>query len=845
MATADEVLNAMNAIDEQQEEDNIIIIDAESRTISVPSNESLFGVTGDKDVERKYFQCPKIVGDNIDLSQHQIYISYVFTTSENNTIFSTIGNGRYHCEDVEVSGDNITFSWLLSGNVLSNPGFIAFKVMAMKNEGDELKTKWNTAPAFGTVLITVPDGEEIAEEYPDIINQLFEEMEKVQEIATPEAMKGYVEAYMQEHPVTGGMTEEQEQQLNQNTTDVADLKSSLSGLSLGVFEDKIYIIMSGVPVGEGLDVNEFVNQYDIVVFLADFTGDCPKNEQFYTWEGRIYDGAIYDSIQNIQCLDNTAKLKSVYDNENSRWIKQMICTAGLFESDDFVCEFSARFCGLAGSWNNVITYGTGTYWTDGMYSDGVKWPAGGEIDAFEQAGGYSDNPDKFTLTAHWGSGTTSGYPDTHSIERAEKTGTLSLDGWADYKFKLKNGIVTCYMNDNLISSLDLSKKIVNNNYFYNYKPYLKPQAFYIDGSCASSGNSHTDFEYVFEIKGFKILQNENVECNSLEIYPQMWPKGTDLTFPIGAEIFLDKTFSPNNVSNKACVWESSSPLVATVTQGFVKTLTTGSAEITAKCGTATAKYALNVSDSPSVPCAGLEASSYNISGTEGSRIPLTLYKYPSFTTDSLEIHSDDSKIADFDSSQNEIVLKSKGNTNIKISCGGKSVIVSCKVVSSFITGYDFTKTKGEDAPETYDISDFVPGQTYTISYKIGKLSTSNYYSRTILQPETGSVHVPPLIGYKTDGTVEINAGAGRGASITAEVGDWISIVFDVPISGNTHATVYVNGIRKEDTNPIVYKDYLVTNSSRRPYQNLRENAQGYSSRVEVYYGDTHHLYVRE
>lgn len=226
MATAEELLqNAAETLSESTAE--VCVIDEETRTINVPPGESLFGVTGDKDVERKYFQCPKIVGDNIDLSQHQIYIVYVFTSTQNSTVFPSVGIDKYHCEDVKVSGDNITFSWKLSGNVLATPGFIAFKVMAAKNEGSNLKTKWNTAPAFGTVLITVPDGEEIAEEYPDIINQLFEEMEKVQKIATPEAMKGYVEAYMQEHPVTGGMTEEQEQQLNQNTQDVADLKSAL------------------------------------------------------------------------------------------------------------------------------------------------------------------------------------------------------------------------------------------------------------------------------------------------------------------------------------------------------------------------------------------------------------------------------------------------------------------------------------------------------------------------------------------------------------------------------------------------------------------------------------------
>ena len=226
MATAEELLqNAAETLSESPAE--VCVIDEETRTINVPPGESLFGVTGDKDVERKYFQCPKIVGDNIDLSQHQIYIAYVFTSTQNSTVFPSVGIAKYHCEDVKVSGDNITFSWKLSGNVLATPGFIAIKVMAAKNEGSNLKTKWNTAPAFGTVLITVPDGEEIAEEYPDIINQLFEEMEKVQEIATPEAMKGYVEAYMQEHPVTGGMTEEQEKQLDQNTQDVADLKSTM------------------------------------------------------------------------------------------------------------------------------------------------------------------------------------------------------------------------------------------------------------------------------------------------------------------------------------------------------------------------------------------------------------------------------------------------------------------------------------------------------------------------------------------------------------------------------------------------------------------------------------------
>ena len=279
MATAEELLNTIsqNQVSVLSEDDGIFAIDSESRTITVPDSERLFGVKGDKDVERKYFQCPKIVGDNIDLSQHQIYVSYVFTTTENNTSFPDESTGLYHCDDVETSGDNITFSWLLSGNVFANPGFIAFKVMAKKSEGGELKTKWNTAPAIGTVLLTVPDGEEIAEEYPDIINQLLTKMESVEQIATPEAMQGYVNAYLEENPVTGGMTEEQEQQLNQNTTDVADLKSALeqieddgwSSTQIDLFEAFTNVIAYTSP-----DANSIVSS--LISSLRSGSSDTPE-----------------------------------------------------------------------------------------------------------------------------------------------------------------------------------------------------------------------------------------------------------------------------------------------------------------------------------------------------------------------------------------------------------------------------------------------------------------------------------------------------------------------------------------------------------------------------------------
>ena len=62
--------------------------------------------------------------------------------------------GLYLCEDVTVDGDDITFSWQLSGNVFASAGFIAFKVLAAKTDGENVQTRWNTVPAVGTVLMT-------------------------------------------------------------------------------------------------------------------------------------------------------------------------------------------------------------------------------------------------------------------------------------------------------------------------------------------------------------------------------------------------------------------------------------------------------------------------------------------------------------------------------------------------------------------------------------------------------------------------------------------------------------------------------------------------------------------
>ena len=241
--------------------DDVFVIDAPNRKIIVPDSESTFGVETDKDVERKYFRCPRIVGDNIDLYAHKIYVVYVTAKDVKGTFLPDIVNDKYWCDDVAVDGDCITFSWKLSGNVMSKAGIIAFKILAVTTENGTEKTRWNTAPAYGTVLMTVPDGDDITERYPDIVTQLLERMDAVEAIATEEAMQGYVNKYLGEHPV----------QLDKTLTDntkaapagvVGELKTDIVRLEnlLSQIQDKLNqgTVVDNITVNE---INNMIVEY--------------------------------------------------------------------------------------------------------------------------------------------------------------------------------------------------------------------------------------------------------------------------------------------------------------------------------------------------------------------------------------------------------------------------------------------------------------------------------------------------------------------------------------------------------------------------------------------------------
>lgn len=177
------------AASEAEPVNDIFLINPETRTITVPETEKIFGVLHDGNTERKHFRCPKIVGDNIDLSTMHLYINY-----QN-------ANGQkypYLVEDIRTDGDYITFSWLIGPDVVTYKGQIKFIVCAKK--GDGTIPEWNTTIAEGTVLEGLEAADEVVARNPDIIEQILTRLDNVTEIPQEKVTEA-VSTYMEANPI--------------------------------------------------------------------------------------------------------------------------------------------------------------------------------------------------------------------------------------------------------------------------------------------------------------------------------------------------------------------------------------------------------------------------------------------------------------------------------------------------------------------------------------------------------------------------------------------------------------------------------------------------------------------
>lgn len=200
--TAEELLLSINA--QSVESNEKCAIDPETREINIPLTYQILGVESDEKTERIEFECPRIVGDSIDLTQLQLRINYRNANGEKD---------QYIVDDVTRNGDNVIFSWLLSRKVTAYRGTVSFIVCAVKVSSSTITNEWNTTLAEAQVL----EGLEVetpspSEEQSDVIAQLMQLVQNTSEQAVTAVQEAEAEAiekisslpYVENHIITFG-----------------------------------------------------------------------------------------------------------------------------------------------------------------------------------------------------------------------------------------------------------------------------------------------------------------------------------------------------------------------------------------------------------------------------------------------------------------------------------------------------------------------------------------------------------------------------------------------------------------------------------------------------------------
>ena len=169
-----------------------LIIDPSTRKITIPKSEQLFGVYGEGNIERKHFKCPKIVGDNVELSDCYIFVNY----------YTAKGlPGKYTVKDVKVDGENITFSWELKKHIFdANEDTSIYFAVEAKNK-DKVEV-FRTSPATGKAKETIDTDTEIEETHADVILDLISRVDTLEKKPiSEEQIAKSVKSYLEKNPI--------------------------------------------------------------------------------------------------------------------------------------------------------------------------------------------------------------------------------------------------------------------------------------------------------------------------------------------------------------------------------------------------------------------------------------------------------------------------------------------------------------------------------------------------------------------------------------------------------------------------------------------------------------------
>lgn len=123
------------------DEEPIIQIDADLRTITIPEALKNIAVVGDHLSETIYFNCPRYF-DGEDLSNHTCIIRFINAGNE---------YGESEAVDLEPEETTIKFGWAIDNQATKYSGDIDFTVQ-FETTNNGIQYQWQTTPATLTIL---------------------------------------------------------------------------------------------------------------------------------------------------------------------------------------------------------------------------------------------------------------------------------------------------------------------------------------------------------------------------------------------------------------------------------------------------------------------------------------------------------------------------------------------------------------------------------------------------------------------------------------------------------------------------------------------------------------------
>jgi hypothetical protein len=177
MATAEELLGTIS-----EGADEILVVDLNTRIISIPATLKVLGVESDDDVKRLQFKVPRYCGE-FDLSTFEVRINFQNARG---------GGDLYPVDDLNVTDDKfITFSWLVNRTAFAAAGDVKFNI-CMKLFDDEgvVVKEFNTTPATLPVLKGLETEAAVVDNNPSAFDIVLHRLYAV-EAATGNSQNGY------------------------------------------------------------------------------------------------------------------------------------------------------------------------------------------------------------------------------------------------------------------------------------------------------------------------------------------------------------------------------------------------------------------------------------------------------------------------------------------------------------------------------------------------------------------------------------------------------------------------------------------------------------------------------